>query len=242
MVCIIRRRSKIYKRLRVDIWGKFSTYVSTEREKKTKDKDQVIKYWANVRRLYKEYRKFRRQRYVYKLWGRRKFEFPKKLKKNYVIPRIVRNYYIFMKKKIINRKVKKAKREMGKYIENFIRSMEGRLLNVIYRSNFVTNIFMVKDLITSGVVRVNKKKITYSNYIVGLGDFLEIIKPWNIIIKKDMLIRLKKNILITPQQPHLYINYNLLCLFMLRYLKKKELIYPTNLDINRVLDFVGPLR
>ena len=42
------------------------------------------------------------------------------------------------------------------YIENFIMNMEGRLLNIIYRVNWITNIFNIKEVIDLGIIIVNK--------------------------------------------------------------------------------------
>jgi ribosomal protein S4 len=102
---------------------------------------------------------------------------------------------------------------------------------LVYRANFVNNIFKLKFIIDRGIFLVNGEKKYYSNYNVKVGELVQVDFKHRRLLLTDMILRFEyKNILFSPRK-YLFVNYNFLFIFFLRPPKLKELKYPIRLDI-----------
>jgi len=102
---------------------------------------------------------------------------------------------------------------------------------LIYRANFINNIFKLKFIIDRGIFLVNNERKYYSNYNVKVGELVQVDLKYKRYLLLDMLIRFEfKNILWSPRK-YLFINYKFLFIFFLRAPRLKELKYPIRLDI-----------
>lgn len=242
MACLIRKRGKFYRRIRLDLWGYYAMYYK-ERIRERRRIDHTILYWVRLKTIWWNYKKYMRGKYVFRLWNRPRLLKRKKLKKEYIRPRYLRSFYMVLKKKTYVKYVKIAMR--GKLVRGFVSTylgyLEGRLFTVIYRLNIVNNIFMVKSLINLGVFYINFKKKKHINTKLNLGDFLHIDDSWKKIIKKDIALRLKKK-MISRNIKNYYSNFIQLYFFFYKAYNVKEINYPIRIDLYRAIDFIGPLR
>lgn len=102
---------------------------------------------------------------------------------------------------------------------------------LVYRANFVNNIFKLKFIIDRGIFLVNGAKKYYSNYIVKVGDIVQVDFKYKRLLWADMLLRFEyKNIIWSPRK-YIFVNYKFLFIFFLRPPKLKELKYPIRLDV-----------
>ena len=62
----------------------------------------------------------------------------------------------------------------GDTTENLIGLLESRLDTVIYRAKFTPTVFAARQLINHGHIKVNKKKVNISSYLVKETDVIEI--------------------------------------------------------------------
>src|SRR5210317_625372 len=62
----------------------------------------------------------------------------------------------------------------GDTTENLIGLLESRLDTVIYRAKFTPTVFAARQLINHGHIRVNKKKVNISSYLVKESDVIEV--------------------------------------------------------------------
>ena len=69
---------------------------------------------------------------------------------------------------------RKALAKKGDTTENLIALLESRLDTVIYRAKFATTVFSARQMINHGHVRVNKKRVNISSYLVKDSDLIEI--------------------------------------------------------------------
>ena len=69
---------------------------------------------------------------------------------------------------------KKASMLKGDTSENLIGLLERRLDAVIYRAKFATTIFSARQLINHGHIRVNKKRVNVSSYLLKDTDQIEV--------------------------------------------------------------------
>ena len=69
---------------------------------------------------------------------------------------------------------RKAITKKGDTTENLIGLLESRLDTVIYRAKFTPTVFAARQLINHGHIRVNKKKVNISSYLVKESDLIEV--------------------------------------------------------------------
>ena len=69
---------------------------------------------------------------------------------------------------------RKAITKKGDTTENLIGLLESRLYTVIYRAKFTPTVFAARQLINHGHIRVNKKKVNISSYLVKESDLIEV--------------------------------------------------------------------
>lgn len=242
MTCLISKRGKYYRKIRLDLWGYFAMYYK-DRIREGRRIDRAFKYWARVRQTRWVFKKYMRGKYVFRLWNRPRFLRIKKLKPEYIRPRHLRSFYMVLKRKTYLKYIRIAMK--GKLVRGFTSTylgyLEGRLFIIIYRLNIVNNIFMIKSLINLGVFYKNFKKKTHINTRIQLGDFLHINQYWRDVIKHDIILRLEKNI-IAKNIDNFYSNYIQLYFFFFKVYDVKKIKYPIRIDVFRAIDFIGPLR
>jgi len=86
----------------------------------------------------------------------------------------------------------KARRRRGSFIGNYLIFLEGRLFMLVYRSNFVNNIFKLKYIIDRGIFLVDNEIKYYSNHVVKPGQLVQVSFDYRDLFKKDFKLRLKQ--------------------------------------------------
>ena len=69
---------------------------------------------------------------------------------------------------------RKAITKKGDTTENLIGLLESRLDTIIYRAKFTPSVCAARQLINHGHIRVNKKKVNISSYLVKESDVIEV--------------------------------------------------------------------
>ena len=69
---------------------------------------------------------------------------------------------------------RKALSKRGDTTENLIALLESRLDTVIYRAKFAPTVFAARQMINHGHIKVNKKRVNISSYVVKSTDIVEI--------------------------------------------------------------------
>jgi hypothetical protein len=80
--------------------------------------------------------------------------FPKKkrLFKRLVTLHLIKLFYLVLSQKDFRRLAIKAKKQDGYYERNFVWLLEGRIVSILYRTNYLANMFDSINLVKSGVV------------------------------------------------------------------------------------------
>ena len=69
---------------------------------------------------------------------------------------------------------RKALAKRGDTTENLIALLESRLDTIIYRAKFATTVFSARQMINHGHIRVNKRRVNISSYLVKETDLIEV--------------------------------------------------------------------
>ena len=69
---------------------------------------------------------------------------------------------------------RKALAKKGDTTENLIALLESRLDTIIYRAKFATTVFSARQMINHGHIKVNKKRVNVSSYLLKDTDQVEV--------------------------------------------------------------------
>ena len=86
----------------------------------------------------------------------------------------LKGYYGNINERQFRNIYRQAITKRGDTTENLIGLLERRLDTVIYRAKFTPTVFAARQLINHGHIRVNKKKVNISSYLVNETDVIEV--------------------------------------------------------------------
>tara|TARA_B100000945_G_scaffold132097_1_gene105458 strand:+ start:1289 stop:1906 length:618 start_codon:yes stop_codon:yes gene_type:complete len=86
----------------------------------------------------------------------------------------LKSYYGNINERQFRNIYRKALAKRGDTTENLIAILESRLDTIVYRSKFAPTVFSARQLINHGHIRVNKKKVNVSSYLVKEADVIEV--------------------------------------------------------------------
>ena len=128
---------------------------------------------------------------------------------------------------------RKALSKKGYTTENLIALLERRLDTVIYRAKFSPTVFAARQLINHGHIRVNKKKVNISSYLVKDTDVVEVrekSKKLNVI---DGSIQSKERDI--PE--YIQMDTKTKSVKLIRVPKFSEVPYPVIMEPNLVIEY-----
>ena len=86
----------------------------------------------------------------------------------------LKSYYGNINERQFRNIYRKALSKRGDTTENLVALLESRLDTVIYRGKFAPTVFAARQLINHGHIKVNKKKVNISSYLVKETDVIEV--------------------------------------------------------------------
>ena len=86
----------------------------------------------------------------------------------------LKSYYGNINERQFRNIYRKALSKKGDTSENLIALLESRLDTVVYRAKLAPTVFAARQLINHGHIRVNKKRVNISSYILKDTDQIEI--------------------------------------------------------------------
>ena len=86
----------------------------------------------------------------------------------------LKSYYGNINERQFRNIYRKAITKKGDTTENLVGFLERRLDTVVYRAKFTPTVFAARQLINHGHIKVNKKKVNISSYLVSETDVIEV--------------------------------------------------------------------
>lgn len=185
----------------LDIWGHSFIYKRPTRE------TELIKMMEEERIARKWYYK---REFIYTFRKKIKFRRKKRIKKRYLLPRYLKHYYLILKMDQFRRFQKLAINKKGNFDANYITFVECRIFMMVYRLNFVNNLFMIKSLVDAGIFTINNVIKYHSNVVAHLGDVISIVDDCKELIRHDMILRFQYDIIFFRTPIYLMLNYKFL--------------------------------
>ena len=204
MSMLTRNRLKFFRRTLEDVWSHYPFYGKPNKLMK------FIQEKTDERVTKKQHAK-KDTDFIYNYKKKRKWNWEKEKEErhNFVDPRVLKHYYLTLKMNHFKKFRFKAMKQLGSYEENFLNFVEGRLFMLVYRSNFVTNMFMLKSLIELGIFTINYQRKYHPNEYATPGDVICAIHPYWGFIRDDVKMRWNKNMILKTIPRHLIVSQKL---------------------------------
>jgi ribosomal protein S4 len=167
MSYVVKNRNRFIKQTCLDLWG---TYISYKKLNRTLN---VLRFFDNQE---VERKKFFKKDFIFSLRKRINFIKKKKFKPNFINRRILCNFYLVLTLRHFRNLANKAKKLQGYYVENYFNLIEGRIFMVCYRTNLITNLFLIRHVIREGMFTVNFRVKRHYNILVKRSDFFSVSK------------------------------------------------------------------
>jgi len=130
-----------------------------------------------------------------------------------------------------------ARKRDGLFEMNYIHLIECRITSIVYRTSFYKTPFEILSVVKDGNISMNRKFIFYNNYIVNLFTLIGFRPSHKKRLYSNLLSRVKKRRILFNTPKFMYISYRLLLAYIKRIPNYNELIYPSSVDIFRVIGY-----
>lgn len=192
-------------------------------------------FFANKKRKKKSWAN--RKRYVYRIDSPVSYKRKRKHNWKWVSVRIIRLYFLTIKDKQFRKLFKKASKLDGNLESNYCHLIEGRILHVLYRTNFLTNLFTTMDFIKYGNVLLNNLTVNFINILVNIGTIITLKQQWKKLLYKDLRKRVLIRAILFNTPKYMQVSFRLAYAILLKKPIKKDLVYPVRIDIQRITGF-----
>jgi|GraSoiStandDraft_24_1057298.scaffolds.fasta_scaffold13180_2 ribosomal protein S4 len=171
--------------------------------------------------------KYYKMDFIFTLRKRINFRRQKRFKDDFLLPRLLYNFYLIISRRNFMKISIRAKKRKGYYIENYLGLLEGRLFMMVYRCHLVSNLFIIRYIVKHNMFWVNEKIRVHSNSIMKPGDVLWFgDKQWKRLFKRDLTLRVRKNVIMWPIPRYLIFSTKFMFVIFWRFPKFKEIVYP----------------
>jgi len=169
---------------------------------------------------------FYKNEFTFSLSRKIAFAKKKRLKDNYLWPRLIKNYYLTLSWRNMNKYYKKARKTVGNFINNFLMLLEGRLFMVVYRINWINNLFLIKNVLESNIFYVNEKLRSRCNYHLKYNDFLMLHTDYLDLFRQDLLLRINEGKVIWKHPSYIFVNYEFFFAYIYHKPTLDDIVHP----------------
>lgn len=161
----------------------------------------------------------------------------KPFKQRFLSIRLTRLFFITLQDHQFRALFKRASKADGNMDENYCFLLEGRAIMILYRTLFVSNPFEAIRFIKNGLFYYDRQKIRSIDYLIYPGKFFHILP--NIIdrVRNYIRIRAKSKATLFNIPKFMFISFLMITGFLLNKPKRKFLVYPINIDIQRITGY-----
>lgn len=184
MVLTLKHKIRYYRKFGVDIWGLSKLSLAKSRTS-TKQFKHVFRIFSKKSKARLLRLKETQRRYIYQVDVERPLKPRKFLKKRFASLRLVKLFFLTLTYKQFNKMARRARTKDGFFGDHFLCALEGRLISLLYRTSFVSNMFESLFYIKNSFVTLNRKVVSYTNSVASLFaiiSFHPLIKKKSIVI------------------------------------------------------------
>lgn len=120
----------------------------------------------------------------------------------------------------------------GAFTDDVVSLLERRLAVVVYRMQFSRSIAEAITYIKRGYFLVNREVLFTGNYLVNVGDIIEVNPKYRKELWRELNDRLGKEFFPVTYPKYLEVNYQIMSGVLVSEPKMSEVYYPFNLEHN----------
>lgn len=224
----------------VKIWG-------FKNKKLTKMASFLNKVWFIVRlgeeeeedeeKKKKVRRKKWKPRFSYSLDVVKKEKKPKRMKYRFASLRLTKIFYITMTYRQFRKLARIMRRKRGAFENNFLMSLEGRLMSYIYRTSLLTNPFYCMKFIQQGHILINLKCEKHYNYKLSIYKLITFSALGKRMLYKFLLKRLSSARTYFNVPRFIYMSYLFFYNYIIKLPIRGDLVFPASTDFYRATGY-----
>ena len=94
---------------------------------------------------------------------------------------------------------------------------------LVFRINFINNMFMIRNIINHGVFCINGEIKYNPNVVANVGDFISVDSKYVDLIRDDIIIKYRKDIIFWNTPEFMFINHQLMIAIFWREMMHADL-------------------
>jgi len=237
MILLAKNLGGYCRRFERDIWGVCYTDKRAVDNYKIIKKSWLIKFFLRIFKTKLFWKWKRLRRYIYRIDIIDIKQRKKKYNKRWLSIRLTRLYFLTLQDHQFRKLFTRARKLTGDLESNYCHLLEGRLLPLFYRTNYLSNIFKVISFIKDSNVFLNFININYVNYTVKISTYISFNKQYIKKIKYQLNQRIKLKAVLFNIPRFLFVSFKFWFCFLIKKPKKKDLVYPISIDIQRITGY-----
>jgi len=179
----------------------------------------------------------KRKRYIYRLDIKEEFKKYKKVDERFISVRITRLFFFLFKDFQFRKLFRKATKLDGNVESNYCYLLEGRLSAIVYRTNLLTNPFLIIKFIKENSIYIGTRLICKYYYLVPVGIFLSFRKNILFGLLFSFIRRLRFKIITFTMPKYIFFCYDFNFLYLYRHPSKRDLVHPIAVDTQRLTGY-----
>jgi ribosomal protein S4 len=244
MVLMVKHKIIVYRRFELDIWGLcFTDIRSVKITRKTRwlhlirSGSLVLKFFYRLWIRRREVWERRYQHFIYRVdlkplrYRRHRFN------ARFLSLRLTRLFFLTIQERQFRRLYKIASERTGNFEENYYHLLEGRMLMILYRTLFVSNLFEALRFIKAGAILFGTRPVTTYNFYPDVGEFIFVSPVYRNRLRCYLAIRAKGRGFLFAVPKYLYVHFFFVMATLLRAPQRGECIYPIHIDIQRITGY-----
>lgn len=232
MILLIKKKGDYYRRFKFDIWG--LSFVDEKNSEKDHHKSWLLRFFLKIYRKKIERWWKNRRRYIYRIDI---IDIAKRIKrwnKRWLSIRLCRLYFLTLQDHQFRNMFKKASKLSGNLGSNYCYLLECRTITLLYRTNFLVNIFNCISFVKRKKLYINNSPISFVNATIPVGSLITPHKIWVSWMRYHLYKRLTLRSILYNTPRFLFISFRFLMVFLLKKPLRKDLVYPIAIDIQRI--------
>ena len=236
MVHIRKSRSTIYRQFELDVWGYYNNASPSYDIPKMGSR---LTKWFQLMRMERWGLVWRKNTiFIYRIDVYKPRRKRRRMKWRFVFIRMLKFFYMSVSHRQFRRYGRRALRREGFFVSNYLLFLEGRLASVLYRMNFVSNIFTLRQFVTYGHVIVGLRVQTFLNFNVGLCEAVRVQPDCQGLLEVGLFRRLLQGRIYFNTPRYMYVNYQLMFGFLYCEPGENDVAFPIGIDVYRGMDHI----
>lgn len=197
MILIVRHKFSHYRRFELDLWGVCFTDSRAEKLKYSITFSDLVllirsayfKFFYTLWHKRRLRRLARRRKFTYRLDVKPIQKRGRKFNARFLSIRLTRLYFLTFQDHQFRRMFRLARLMDGNFERNFFMLLEGRMVSILYRSNFVSNLFDAIKYVRAGFVVVDESIISSLNRLVIPGSVMTFGSVYRRRVRRFLQVR-----------------------------------------------------